>query len=74
MRSLRAVLTQEYGLDLSDWDFLQPHDCSDDARTFVGTGIVAGGNGYEVFIAHIPEPATAILLALPALLALRRKN
>ncbi len=74
MRSLRAVLTQEYGLDLSDWDFLQPHDCSDDARTFVGTGIVAGGNGYEGFIAHIPEPATAILLALPALLALRRKN
>lgn len=62
MRNLRDVL-EAAGLDLSGWRLSAATAVSDDGRTFAGWGVNPGGVE-QGWIATIPEPGTAALLAL----------
>jgi hypothetical protein len=61
MRSLRDVLMNDYHLDLTDWKLYSAYGISDDGLTIVGNGL--GPRGHIGWIAVIPEPSTALLLA-----------
>ena len=65
MRSLKMVLENDFGLDLSGWDLTGAADISDDGLTIVGSGINSGR--YEAWIAVIPEPASWVLLVAGAI-------
>lgn len=55
MRSLKSVLTNDFGLNLSGWSLERATDISSDGSTIVGLGRHSNGVG-EAFIAIIPEP------------------
>ncbi len=67
MRSLQAVLTNEYGLGPSmvGWRLSAASDISDDGRVIVGYGRAPSGR-LEGFAVVIPEPATIWLLIAAA--------
>jgi uncharacterized membrane protein len=75
MRSIRDVLVDDYGLSLDGWVLHQAVDISDDGCVIVGFGHNPDGNT-EAWIAIIPEPSTALLLAcgLAGLAAIRRRR
>ena len=71
-RDLQTVLTQELGLDLAGWQLSAATGISDDGMVIVGYGSHAGRN--EAWIATIPEPSPALLLAWGlAVIAARRR-
>jgi len=74
MRSLKDVLVNDYGLDLTGWTLSSAWGISDDSSTIAGCGI--NPHGYtEAWIATIPEPASAVMLGLGAVLfVLRHKR
>ena len=75
-RSLKAVLENDHGLDLTGWELDLAFDISADGRTIVGSGTFDEGNGDEriaAWVAVIPEPASAALLAVGGLAVLRRR-
>jgi len=76
MRSLKDVLEDDCGLDLTGWALIEATGISQDGRTIVGWGHNSGyGKPHEeAFIATIPEPATLTLLALGSLVVIRRKR
>jgi probable HAF family extracellular repeat protein len=63
MRALQEVLEEDYGLDLTGWTDLSVADISADGLTIVGNGSNPSG-AREAWIAFIPEPGIAPLLAL----------
>ena len=63
IRSLKDVLTNDYGLDLTGWTLERAHDISADGRVIVGWANDAP------FVAVIPEPSS-IVLAVIGLLGL----
>lgn len=72
MRSLRDVLANDCGLDLTGWTLTVAQRISDDGLTIVGWGVNPNGNT-EGWVATVPEPCTLSLLTLGGL-ALRRKR
>jgi uncharacterized membrane protein len=62
MRELQAVLALELGLDLTGWQLTEALGISADGLTVVGRGINPAGDP-EGWIAFLPEPTTALLLA-----------
>lgn len=72
MRSLRDVLTTEYGFDLTGWHLYKATGISADGLTMAGYGYNPDRFGTQAWVAHIPEPATLSLLALGSLAAMRR--
>jgi probable HAF family extracellular repeat protein len=62
VRELHQVLV-DLGLDLSGWTLTEATAISDDGLTMVGYGTNPSGNT-EAWIATIPEPSTALLVAL----------
>ncbi len=60
MRSVKDILTNDYGLDLSGWLLSSAFDVSADGRTIVGVGLNPTGDA-EAWIAVIPEPSTFVL-------------
>ncbi|MHC4179470.1 MAG: PEP-CTERM sorting domain-containing protein [Planctomycetota bacterium] len=69
-RNLKEVLTNDYGLDLSDWwDLDAATGISDDGTVIVGYGTNPDGH-IEAFRAVIPEPSTLAGLLTAAALAL----
>jgi uncharacterized membrane protein len=74
MLRVRDVLT-DLGVDMTGWALLEATAISDDGLTIVGNGI--GPNGREGWVAHIPEPASLVLLAagagVPGLIRRRRR-
>lgn len=73
MRSLSSILTNELGLDLTGWTLEEARDVSADGLTIVGWGINPAG-ATEAWVAHIPEPTTALPLLFVALLARRTRR
>jgi probable HAF family extracellular repeat protein len=72
MRLLAEVLTNDYGLDLTGWTLVSAMAISDDGLTIAGNGINPSGV-QRGWVAVIPEPSTALLVALGGVgLALRR--
>lgn len=63
MRSLRDVLVNDYGLDLSGWTLEAASGISADGRAIAGLGTNPSGE-HEAWIAFLPEPSVGLLLAL----------
>lgn len=61
MRELDQVLTNQ-GIDLTGWTLWSAEGVSHDGLTIVGYG-TNPSNAFEAWIAVIPEPSTALLLA-----------
>ncbi|MFM7711813.1 MAG: PEP-CTERM sorting domain-containing protein, partial [Microcystis sp.] len=71
MRSLREILTNDYGLNLTGWTLTEATGISADGLTIVGTGLNPSGNP-EPWIARlnpqnnpsVPEPSSILGLGL----------
>lgn len=73
MRNLRDLLTNDYGLDLTGWTLNRATGVSADGRTIIGIG--SSPSGYpDIWVATIPEPATATLLLLTFACGLRLRR
>ncbi len=70
---LSDLITNTYGIDLTGWTLEEATGISATGLDIVGWGTNPDGNT-EGFVFRIPEPATALMLALPmAALARRRR-
>jgi probable HAF family extracellular repeat protein len=69
VRDLRRVLIEDYHLTtVEDWlQLADANGISADGRTIVGFG--SGPDGAEAWVAHVPEPATAMVLIVAVVLA-----
>jgi uncharacterized membrane protein len=76
MRDLRTVLITEHGYDLTDWLLETVTDISANGRYIVGQGAHFIGTGYEfrAFVAVIPAPSSALVLATILPLGRRRRR
>ena len=62
IRELEQVLVNDFGMDLTGWRLDRAVGISDDGLTIAGQGTNPDGLT-EAWIAIIPEPSTALLLA-----------
>ncbi len=58
MRDLSEVLTVDFGLDLTDWDFANATDISSDGRIIVGSGRYIPDSSDQAWMVIIPEPSS----------------
>lgn len=63
MRSLRDVLTQQYGIDLDGWFLAAATAITSDGQIIAGYGANPEGRG-EAWIVQLPEPGALALFAL----------
>jgi probable HAF family extracellular repeat protein len=73
MRNLRDVLESDYGLDLTGWELDRAWDVSADGRSIVGAGVNPDGE-FESWLAVLPEPGSAELLLVFAVVALAARR
>lgn len=73
MRSLPAVLADEYGLDLRGWALWEATGISADGRTIVGNGVSPDGY-WQTWIAQVPEPSTGVFLLMSLALFRHRRR
>ena len=72
MRALDAILAAA-GVDLGGWTPTDAWGVSADGLTIVGLAVDPSGTS-QAFLAHVPEPGTALLLALGAVALSRRSR
>ncbi len=63
MRSLKDILTIDFGIDLTGWQLERAIGISQDGLTIVGWGTNPNGSD-EVFIATLPEPGALVMATL----------
>jgi uncharacterized membrane protein len=63
VRYLRDVFTNEFGLDLTEWNLRSANGVSADGTVIVGYGMNPFGH-FEGWMAVVPEPATNVLWLL----------
>ena len=81
MRSLKQVLTNDYGLNLAGWTLNFANGISADGLTVVGLGTNPSGN-QEAWIARldaqnnqsVPEPSSILGLGMFSLVGFLRKK
>jgi probable HAF family extracellular repeat protein len=77
MRSIRTILTDDYGIDLDGWSLREAWGVSANGTVIVGTGTDPQGfyQGWRVTL-PIPEPAAMTLAVMSALMiiSLRRRR
>ncbi len=56
MRSLKDVLVNDYGLDLTGWTLMSARGISDDGRTIVGYGFHPDNLNTEAWVVRLPAP------------------
>jgi probable HAF family extracellular repeat protein len=70
MRSLKDVLVNDHGLDLTGWTLTDATGISADGSTIVGSGSNSGR--LEAWVAVVPEPSSLAMLSLAGSTLLRR--
>lgn len=63
MRSVKDLLETDYGLSLTGWTLTSARAISADGFVITGWGLNPSGH-IEAWIAVIPEPSTALLVAV----------
>jgi probable HAF family extracellular repeat protein len=74
MRSLRDVLVEDHGLDLTGWRLTAANGISADGRTIVGDGLHVSGSSFLGWVAVVPEPSLLVPAALSGAAALMRRR
>jgi uncharacterized membrane protein len=74
MRSLKTVLTNEYGVDLAGWTLWSAEGITPDGTTIVGMGSHPQFGEVVAWRVVLPEPGAAASLFALAALALRRRR
>ncbi|MCL2329792.1 MAG: PEP-CTERM sorting domain-containing protein [Phycisphaerae bacterium] len=72
-RSIKGILERDFGMDLTGWDLMYASGVSADGTVIVGYGMNPLGQA-EAWIAVIPEPSSAALLAVAAMSFLSRRR
>ncbi len=72
-RSIKTLLSEQFGVDLTGWILLNAVDVSADGRTIVGNGIDPRGNS-RGWIAVIPSPAGALPMLMAAFVGRRPRR
>lgn len=73
MRSLRDVLTADFGVNLDGWVLQEATGISDDGLTIVGNGLNPAGQ-WEGWVAVVPEPATGMVMSLSLVFFWKRRR
>jgi probable HAF family extracellular repeat protein len=73
MRTLRSVLEEDLGVDLTGWTIDQPPVISEDGGTMVALATNPDGD-VEVFVTYLPEPAGGIYAGIALLAWMGRRR
>jgi uncharacterized membrane protein len=73
MRSLRSILEEDLGIDLTGWLFDQPPLISADGGVLLALGTNPEGE-LEAFVSYVPEPAGGIYAGIAFLAWLGRRR
>jgi probable HAF family extracellular repeat protein len=63
MRELKAVLEQDFGLDLGDWEFDSVWGISDDGSVLTGYGDSPNA-GQQAWVVVVPEPSASLMIPI----------
>ena len=73
MRSLRELIQEDLGVDLSGWTLDKPPVISADGQTMIALAINPEGDA-EAFVTYLPEPAGGIYAGIAMLVWLDRRR
>jgi probable HAF family extracellular repeat protein len=73
MRSLRSVLEEDLGVDLTGWTLDKPPVISSDGETMIALATNPDGD-VEVFVTYLPEPAGGIYAGIALLAWMGRRR
>jgi probable HAF family extracellular repeat protein len=73
MRSLRDLIEEDLGIDLTGWTLDKPPVVSADGDTMVALAINPDGD-VEVFVTYVPEPAGGVYAGIVLLVWLNRRR
>jgi hypothetical protein len=73
MRSLRDVLEEELGIDLSEWTLDKPPVISSDGTTVIALATNPDGD-VETFVSYVPEPTGGVYPGIALLVWLDRRR
>jgi hypothetical protein len=73
MRSLREVIEEDLGVDLTGWTLDKPPVMSSDGGTMISLATNPDGD-VEAFVAYVPEPAGGIYAGIALLVWLDRRR
>jgi hypothetical protein len=73
MRSLRDVLEEDLGIDLTGWTLNKPPVISSDGETMIALATNPDGD-VEAFVSYVPEPTGGIYAGIALLVWLDRRR
>ena len=73
MRSLREVIEEDLGVDLTGWTLDKPPVVSSDGETMIALATNPDGD-VEAFVTYVPEPAGGIYAGIASLVWLSRRR
>jgi hypothetical protein len=73
MRSLRDVLEEDLGVDLTGWTLDNPPVISSDGKTMIALATNPDGD-VEAFVSYVPEPTGGVYAGIALLVWLDRRR